>query len=223
MEATIVLDTLKKVLQPRHLTEVEEIVFLRCWAGQSYQEMANELGYNADYVKRIGSQLWNLLSEKFGRKISKKNMKLVASLLQPESDKSQENNLVVLQKSDVLDFPSGPVPINSSLYIERPPLEQLACSEILQPGSLLRIEAPQQMGKTSLLLRILEYAQNHGLQTVLLNLQQVDRSILTNLDQFLRWFCYNVSQKLGVFPRLNGYWDQEGGIDIHPMPEGRGF
>jgi AAA-like domain len=214
MEAKITLDTLKKDLQPRHLTEVEEIIFLRCWAGQSYQEIADELGYNADYVKRIGSQLWNMLSDKFGRKISKKNVKVVASLVRDESDKSKVKYIPVIQKSDFLEFPSSPVPINSSLYIERPPLEQLACTEIFQSGSLIRITAPQQMGKTSFLLRVLDFAQKNGLQTVLLNLQQVDRSILMNLDQFLRWLCYNSSRELGLFPRLDGYWDKEGGSKV---------
>ncbi len=33
----------------------------------------------------------------------------------------------LISNSDLLEFPSGPVPLNSSFYIERPPIEERAC------------------------------------------------------------------------------------------------
>ncbi len=41
-----------------------------------------------------------------------------------------------------LEFPGGPVPLESPFYIERPPIEQLAYAEVEQPGSLIRIKPP---------------------------------------------------------------------------------
>jgi len=107
-----------------------------------------------------------------------------------------------------LECPGSPVPLNSTLYIDRPPIEELAYQAINQPGSLLRIEAARKMGKNSLLLRILNRAVESGYQTVSLDFQQADRSGFTNLDTFLRWFCANVTRQLGVNPRLDCYWDE---------------
>ena len=55
--------------------------------------------------------------------------------------------------------PGGAVPLKSGLYVKRPPIEADCYAEILQPGALIRIKAPRQMGKTSLMARILHQAR----------------------------------------------------------------
>lgn len=61
------------------------------------------------------------------------------------------------------------------------------------------------MGKTSLMHRILTYAKQIGLRTVILSLQRADSAIFTSLDKFLRWLCANVSRQLNLQPKLNDY------------------
>jgi hypothetical protein len=70
------------------------------------------------------------------------------------------------------------------------------------------------MGKTSLLLRILEFAKTQNYHTVSLNLDQVDRAILNDLNQFLRWLCANIARQLHLKPRLDEYWEQDLGSKI---------
>ena len=41
-----------------------------------------------------------------------------------------------------------PVAFDSPFYVERPPIESDCCQQILQPGALIRIKAPEKMGKT---------------------------------------------------------------------------
>jgi hypothetical protein len=53
-----------------------------------------------------------------------------------------------------IDFSSGPIPLDSPFYINRPPLEEIVYNEIMQPGCLLRIKAPKKMGKSLLLNRL---------------------------------------------------------------------
>jgi hypothetical protein len=68
----------------------------------------------------------------------------------------------------------------------------------LEPGQIIRIRAPQKMGKTSLLYRILNLAKQKGLVTVSLNLKfGIERSDLARLEDFLPWFCRSVAQRLG--------------------------
>ena len=114
----------------------------------------------------------------------------------------------------ILEFPSGPVPLNSRFYVERPPIESLACQEVFNPGCVIRIQAPRQMGKSSLIVRILAHAEQAGYHAVSLDLRQADDAILTDLDKFLRWFCANVSRQLRLKPCIEDYWDEEMGSKI---------
>jgi len=106
-----------------------------------------------------------------------------------------------------IEPPDGPVPLDSTVYIERPPIEADCYERILKPGALIRIKAPRQMGKSSLMGRILHHASQQDYQAVSLNFQLADRRIFTDLKVFLQWFCAKVSQKLGLTSKLEEYWD----------------
>ncbi|HEY9659545.1 MAG TPA: AAA-like domain-containing protein, partial [Allocoleopsis sp.] len=99
-------------------------------------------------------------------------------------------------------------------YIDRPPIEEQCYAEILKPGALIRLRAPSKMGKTSLKNRVLAYAAAQGYHTVRLNFEQADEAVLNNANQFLRWFCANVSRQLGLEPRLDDYWDEDFGSKV---------
>jgi transcriptional regulator with XRE-family HTH domain len=111
-------------------------------------------------------------------------------------------------------YPNGAVPLGSPFYLERGSLAEQVEQEIGKPGTLVRIKAPREMGKTSLLLRILDYANRQGCCTISLNLEQVDQAILSDLNQFLRWLCANAARQLQLKPRLDGYWDEDLGSKI---------
>ena len=53
-EAIVILDTL---IKPERLSTIQEQVFRRCWEGNTYQEIAESCGYDADYIRVVGSQL----------------------------------------------------------------------------------------------------------------------------------------------------------------------
>jgi hypothetical protein len=92
--------------------------------------------------------------------------------------------------------PEGQVEIVSNFYIDRPPIESRCYETITQPGSLIRIKAPRQMGKTSLMSRILHHAEQQGSQTVAVSLQLADRRVFSSLNTFLQWFYASVSLEL---------------------------
>ncbi|MBP0012536.1 MAG: AAA-like domain-containing protein [Roseofilum sp. SBFL] len=108
-----------------------------------------------------------------------------------------------------IEAPYSPVPIGSPFYIERFPIEEEVCTELEKPGSLIRIKAPHKMGKSSLLIRIIAHAQSIGYPTVTIDFQEIDESIYTNLNRFLRWFCIKVTLALKLPNELDEYWDQE--------------
>lgn len=111
-----------------------------------------------------------------------------------------------------LEYPNGPVPLDSLFYIPRPPLEEQAYHEILKPGCVLRIKAPKEMGKSSLLNRVLARAETLGYYKVSVNFQQIDG---TDLKKFLRGFCTQVSRGLNLKPNLDEYWDEDVGSKVN--------
>ena len=113
-----------------------------------------------------------------------------------------------------LEFPGGPIPIDSPFYIERSPAEARACAEISKPGSLIRIKAPIKMGKSSLMLRIIHAALERGYRTVTVDFQQADEAVFATLDKFLRWLCVNVARQLKLKPNLAEFWDEDMGSKV---------
>ena len=197
------LSILDEVFHPDRLSIIQEQVFRQCWEGNTYQEIANTCGYDADYIRSVGSQLWQKLSLAFGEKITKNNFRSVLR-------QRFQNRLLSKYEEGELEFPKGVVPLNSRFYIERTPNELLCYETILQPGALLRIKAPLEMGKTSLMVRILEQARQFGHYTVALSFQQADTKVFTDLDQLLKWFCTEITHQLGLEGeeyQLNNYWN----------------
>ena len=202
-EAIVILDTL---IKPERLSTIQEQVFRRCWEGNTYQEIAESCGYDADYIRVVGSQLWQKLSLVFGEKITKNNFR--AGLRQ------QLQNIPEQKQGKVeVELPKGVVPLNSKFYIER--INKSLCYEtILQPGSLLRIKAPIKMGKTSLMVRTLERARQSEFDTVALSFQKADANIFKDLERLLKWFCTAIARELrleGEEYLVDNYWDSNFG------------
>lgn len=105
------------------------------------------------------------------------------------------------------ELPGGQVDLASQFYIDRPPIEQRCYEAIAKPGSLIRIKAPRQMGKTSLLARTLYQAEAQGYVKVPLSFQLADGKIFTDLDQFLKWFCAVIGRRLRLPNKISEYWD----------------
>jgi diguanylate cyclase (GGDEF)-like protein len=215
MDITEVLGLIRAT-RPKKLTPVQERVLRYAWEGRTYTRMAETLHYQAEYLRNTASDLWHLLSELFQVSISKANFRsaLEARPLNPEQKKLIEALNSRKPSRSQLKFPSGPLPLDSPFYIDRPPIEETAYQEILAPGSVIRLKAPRQRGKSSLLLRLLDRAVLQGFRTASLDFQQADKAVLTSLDKFLRWFSANISRELGIEAKLDEYWDEDIGSKV---------
>ncbi|MUG94283.1 hypothetical protein F7734_18605 [Scytonema sp. UIC 10036] len=111
-------------------------------------------------------------------------------------------------------YPDGPLPLGSPFYIDRPPLEKRVYQEVAQPGCVIRIRAPKQMGKSSLVLRLLAFAQTQGYHTVNLNCFQFDSECLTDINKLLRRLCWRIATELGIAPNIKEKWDEDIGYNL---------
>lgn len=223
-----ILQAVETILQDKPLASIQCFVLSQSWLGKTYDEMAEISGYRNNYIKEVGSELWQDLSVALGKKITKKNLHLALEKYLQEKINDQENHSQEklgeesslemvspdFSSASKIEFPSGPVPLGSPLYINRPPLEELVYNEILHPGCLIRIKAPRKTGKSSLLNLIIAYAKKQGYQIAYLDFQEADEDIFASLDKFLRWFCVNVSRQLNLLPCLDDFWDTEMGSKV---------
>jgi hypothetical protein len=204
------LHLIDNAIQPERLNSVQELILTQCWGGKTYQEIAETSGYDPDYIRVVGSRLWQTLSHAFQEKITKNNFRSilrqqVGTIEEPENTRGHLN---------ALELPETPVPFDSILYVKRPPIESQAYEEIAKPGALIRIKASKKMGKSSLLMRILAQAQTRGYRIVRLNLLQAEDNVISNLQRLLRWFCANITLQLGIESLLNDYWDEDLGFKV---------
>ncbi|MDZ8242100.1 MAG: AAA-like domain-containing protein [Nostoc sp. ChiQUE01a] len=206
---------LLKASQATGLTTLQEIVLRSSWEGKTYTNIAVEVNYAEDRLRKVAADLWQILSDFYKEPINQSNFRQTLEnhrLSKAHQQLVKEYNQTATAIS--LEFPSGPVSLNSRFYISRPPIEEVAYAEITQPGSVISIKAPKKMGKSSLVLRLLARAKKQHFRTVSLDFQQADKTVFANLDKFLRWFCANVSRELQLEAKLNDYWDEQMGSKV---------
>lgn len=214
--------TIEEVIQliraryQKDLNPVQQLILCQVWEGETYPNIAKTSHYGEHYLRNTASSLWQILSEIFHTPVNKSNFRtlLETRSLTPEERETIEKFIRSQHRITPQEFPDGPVPITSPFYIERPPIEELCYQQITKPGSIIRIKAPQKMGKSSLILRILSHAVSLNYRTATLDFQQAEAAIFDNLNKFLRWFCANISRQLDLAPKLNDYWDEDMGSKV---------
>jgi hypothetical protein len=112
-----------------------------------------------------------------------------------------------------LELPGGTIPLESKFYVEREPWDERCCQEIERKAGLIRIKAPRQMGKTSLLTRIRNHAIKQGYRAIALDFLETDEATFESSSIFLKRFCIMVSRQLGISLRkVPELWDEYEGL-----------
>ncbi|MEM9217135.1 MAG: AAA-like domain-containing protein [Cyanobacteria bacterium P01_F01_bin.150] len=215
------IQLLEQTLFDRRLTDSEHQVLLQVIQGKSYAAIAQDTSYVEGYLKVVGSKLWRELSNRLNQKVTKKNVHsilndyLLGVQVPSSSVNTGQDGLMGAPMEFQLDASieekqcprlDGPIPIGSSFYIERPPLEQLAYEEISRSGCLLRLKAPCKYGKSSLLLRLIQYVETLKFKAIFIDFQEAEQDTLEHLDSLLRWICANVIRQLELPTDLETIW-----------------
>ena len=75
MKVEEALEVLETVLPPGSLNAVKRMVFSQAWEGKGYSEIAEQAGYDPDYIKGVAANLWQSLSGVLEEKVTKKNFR----------------------------------------------------------------------------------------------------------------------------------------------------
>ncbi|MCP4698796.1 MAG: TIR domain-containing protein [Gammaproteobacteria bacterium] len=163
----------------------------------------------AGYLNRIQQRLWH--SEADTAKIIAEILSIIKQGTQPELLDEAAVQVRSSGLRDVpppnapLELPEGQVRLDSPFYISRSS-DADCLNEILKPGALVRIKAPRQFGKTSLLSRLIQHAKANKHHIVSLSLQLLDEASIANLETFLKQLCLTTARKLKLLPNMEEYW-----------------
>ena len=114
-------------------------------------------------------------------------------------------------KATCESFPDNPEQVKF-YYVERD-CDHKCYDKILENGALIRIKAPQKMGKTLLVNKIIDRASQEGYKTALLSFEGADSEVLGDYRKLLRWLCVTLGDLLELENKLVEYWDDSlGGI-----------
>jgi Flp pilus assembly protein TadD len=155
-------------------------------------------------TRAILQDLWQMLAREQERETPDEPTEVELPTISPVLENPERPPLPAAEP----ELPEGQVDLASTFYVERPPIESRCYEEILKPGALIRIKAPRQMGKTSLMARILLQAGQRGYRTAQLSFQLADSKVFAELDEFLRWFCASITRRLELPNRLASYWEE---------------
>ncbi|WP_392534168.1 AAA-like domain-containing protein [Nostoc sp. C117] len=87
-------------------------------------------------------------------------------------------------------------------------LEERECYQaLLQPGALVRIQAPENMGKTRLLKKVIEQITEQGYRHLIFDFKLLEYSVFSDISKFSQCFCAGVAHKLDLSNQLDEYWD----------------
>lgn len=102
----------------------------------------------------------------------------------------------------------GTMRADSFFYIEREGDHRIRklISNWSYDGITITINAPRQVGKSSMLMKGINFASNQGKRAVVLDFQEIDQSDLTNPTTFFRSFCGWLIDQLDLGLDLNLIW-----------------
>jgi AAA-like domain len=203
------------LVHQRHLSDVELQVLQGAWRGKTYDAIAAESYLTVKYVSEVGGRLWQMLSQVLNEEVKKSNFR--PALLRYAQNHPQKNvgnasrngnptsNSPTTPQLPVQSASLKPMP-NAFPLIDRPPLESCCYGEIDRSGALLRLKSPLQCGKTTLMSKVLHYAEQQQYRTVIINLRDAVSEDFASLDRFLIWFLEVISQAIGLNTSIASHW-----------------
>lgn len=189
--------------------EQYEVVIKEHLEGTTNQEIGSLFGVDPTTISRFIKSLYEVfLKLKVDRRKENFIPELCKFFLQykPEliSDKLKEKYNLQDDSPSLNCYPSQPEPLNSSFYLERD-FTNKWFEENLLKNRLIKIKSSHKTGKTSLLMRMIEFVKNYGYSVVNLSLLDADTNILINREAFYQWFFSSITEQLDLENTLTDY------------------
>lgn len=150
-DALATLDSLEGLC----FSTVQAHIIRGTWEGLTYREIAEQVGYDPDYLKYVGSRLWRTLSQSINQSINKSNLRAVVQQLQRQRiPSSPAAGLQRLSASALIPCDWGDASAIGTFHGRQRDLGQLTqwCGE--DRCRLIVLQGQGGIGKTTLALRL---------------------------------------------------------------------
>ncbi|MBD1996135.1 AAA-like domain-containing protein [Leptolyngbya sp. FACHB-541] len=104
-----------------------------------------------------------------------------------------------------LEMPEGTMDPESQFYVARA-ADAIALNAIKRKGVTITIKGPRQMGKSSLLIQVVDAAIKAEKRVAFFDFQLLDHSTLASADTFFRQFCTWLTDQVELPNRVEDYW-----------------
>lgn len=195
------LAALETILGKGSLNDLQELIVRQSWEQKTYPEIAASSGYDDGYVKYVGFQLWKILSDALGERVSKNNFRSVLRRWQSlqrgggEGERGRGGEEQLFSYSPSPPVPQSPTPrfdwgeaIDVSVFYGRAnelaTLERWIIQERCRLVALLGIGG---IGKTALSVKLAEQLQDKFEYVIWRSLHNAPslNSLLASLIEFL--------------------------------------
>lgn len=178
------------------------------------------LAYNEPLVYPISAYLnplqWALWDKESDtpRLISELERAVTGGILQ---NKTTDSKVITPSKDEIptafanisardLGSPEGTMPHQSPFYIERETDYEAMDALCAMNGVTITIKGPRQMGKSSLLNRLMNDGCERDMKTAFIDFQMIEKNTIENADIFYRQFCSLLSFEFEVEDRTEEFW-----------------
>ena len=98
-----------------------------------------------------------------------------------------------------ISYPECSEALDSPFYVSRETIDNKCQNLIDRPGCLIKIKAPKQMGKTSLINRLVDYAEQRNNYIVYYDFSFVDVNTLNNIDSFFYSLASYITEEISDY------------------------
>jgi WD40 repeat protein len=146
---------IKVLLAPKYLSPPQLMVFRSAWQGQSYRDLAETAGYEFNYIKGVGAQLWRILAVATSSNVSKCNFRqvLVAFI-------AQQNIFLSIEPKATRSKIDWGEAANSAFYGRELECDQLERWVLVDHCRLIAILGMGGMGKTTTSIELVQRLQS---------------------------------------------------------------
>ncbi|MBL1198310.1 MAG: hypothetical protein FWK04_04305 [Nostoc sp. GBBB01] len=185
------IEIIEAALKPESLSNVQEDMFSKIWEGRTYEQIAEDLDYQPEYIKYVGFQLWRSLTNAFGEKVTKSNFRAVLRRYKqnvkiPEEDTRKTNlkssNLQIPKHTNLSEF------MDVSVFFGRVDELDVLSQWIVQDGCrLVALLGMGGIGKTSLAAKLAEQIQGEFEYLIWRSLRHAPPLLtaLTDINEFI--------------------------------------
>jgi NB-ARC domain len=171
-----------------HLDNLQEAILRGTMQGEKYTKIAEEIHCNESYVRQVGSQLWQILSEELGEDVNKKNFRSAIKRFQVSNSSNFAQDVVAIGNFNICGEARHPPNIPNShppnqetsntkqtktshqdlsempelgdFYDRTPQLQTLTTWILQQNSRLIALTGRLGIGKTTLAVQLVQQIKN---------------------------------------------------------------